>query len=72
MREKNGCCNPDTQINHARTDALCACLIYGFRVLFHIDRATRSLSAICSQGELLARLSEAMADTALQEVQRSN
>jgi diguanylate cyclase (GGDEF)-like protein len=37
-------------------------------------RTTRSFSTIYSQGELLARLSEAMADTqdALQEVQRSN
>src|SRR5258705_12382938 len=37
-------------------------------------RTTRSFSTIYSQGELLARLSEAMAATqnALQEVQRSN
>jgi diguanylate cyclase (GGDEF)-like protein len=37
-------------------------------------RTTRSFSTIYSQGELLARLSEAMADTqnALQEVQRTN
>jgi diguanylate cyclase (GGDEF)-like protein len=37
-------------------------------------RTTRSFSTIYSQGELMARLSEAMADTqnALQEVQRSN
>jgi diguanylate cyclase (GGDEF)-like protein len=37
-------------------------------------RTTRSFSTIYSQGELLARLSEAMADTqnAMQEVQRTN
>jgi diguanylate cyclase (GGDEF)-like protein len=46
-------------------------LSYGVLQAF---RTTRSFSTIYSQGELLARLSEAMADTqnALREVQRSN